>query len=152
MTPKPLALALLLALVASACATTQEGDAQSMEGCYYFQQDETARELNLPWGVRLTTDSLTGWPPLEQEPGVYEAVTLRGPDRTTRFPFGFWQSLPGDSVRIGYPGSGGFSLDLAVESDALVGVAVPVGDAGLGPRTPRAVRLDRARCPEQPPA
>lgn len=138
--------ALLLMVVAGACASSPNGTAQEIAGCYYFEQDDTARELNLPWGVRLTTDSLTDAPHLEQ-PNTYRAVTLRGPDETTDFPFGYWRALPGDSVRIGYPSMGGFVLNLTLEEGWLTGRAHPVGDAGIGPRESHAVRLQHARCP-----
>lgn len=145
--------AFFLALGAAvACASSPDGIAQDMAGCYYFVQDETARQLNLPWGVRLTTDSLTDAPHLDEQPNTYRAITLRGPDRTTDFPFGYWQALPGDSVRIGYPSMGGFVLDLSLDAARLSGMARPVGDAGLGPREPHAVRLDRARCPGEEPS
>lgn len=139
--------ALLLALVAGACASTPDGSAQDLAGCYYFEQDATARELNLPWGVRLSTDSLSGWPALQQQPETYAAETLVRPQVTRDHPFGYWQAR-GDSVRIGYPGMGGFSLNLAVEDTVLAGSARPVGDAGLGERPSHEVRLVRARCPE----
>lgn len=144
---KHTAPALLLALAAGACASTPEGSAQEMAGCYYFEQDATARQLNLPWGVRLTADSLTGWPPLDQQPETFTAVTLIRPGETRDTPFGYWQAR-GDSVRIGYPGMGGFSVELSRQDSVLVGTARGVGDAGLGPRDTHAVRLSRARCPE----
>lgn len=141
-------LLLLVAAAAGACATTPNGVAQDVAGCYYFEQDATARQLSLPWGVQLTADSLTGWPPIDQEPDTYTAVTLTSPERTDDFPFGYWQARGVDSVRIGYPSMGGFVLDLAVQDSQLVGTAQPVGDAGLGDRPTHTVRLDRARCPE----
>lgn len=142
------ALALLAALAAGACASTPGGAAQEVAGCYYFEQDATARQLNLPWGVHLTADTLSGWPPIDQEPDTYTAVTLTSPERTDDFPFGYWQARGADSIRIGYPSMGGFVLDLAVQDSQLVGTATSVGDAGLGDRPTHTVRLDRARCPE----
>lgn len=140
---------LLLALVATAaCASTPGGAAQELAGCYYFEQDATARQLNLPWGVQLTADPLSGWPPIDQQPDTYTAVTLTDAQRTDDFPFGYWQVRSGDSIRIGYPSMGGFVLDLAVQDSQLVGTATPVGDAGLGDRPTHSVRLDRARCPD----
>lgn len=137
-----------LALLAmAACASTPNGDAQEIAGCYYFQQDATAQSLNLPWGVRLTTDSLTGWPPIDQQPNTHRAVTLVGPGETADFPFGYWQALPGDSVRIGYPGTGGFVLDLTYAEGVLEGTARPVGDAGGGSRETHSIRLGLASCP-----
>lgn len=136
-----------IALALASCASTPNGDPGEIAGCYYFQQDATAESLNLPWGVRLTTDSLTGWPPMDQQPNTHTAITLVGPDETADFPFGYWQDLPGDSLRIGYPGTGGFVLDLARADGVLEGTARSVGDAGLGPREAHSVRLDLARCP-----
>lgn len=146
----PFALRLAVAaafLGVAGCASTPEGEAQELAGCYYFEQDATAQALSLPWGVRLTTDTLTGWPPLDQQPNTHTAVTLVGVDETADFPFGYWQALPGDSVRIGYPGAGGFVLDLTARDGVLEGTARPVGDAGLGAREMRGVRLGLARCP-----
>ncbi len=143
-----LAAAALAGALAAACASTPEpSDDRALAGCYYFVQDATARELNLPWGVELSGDSLTTPPTRPGDPVSRVAVTLRDETRTTSFPFGYWQAIPGDSVRIGYPGMGGFDLRLAVRDAALEGTAIPVGDAGFGPRDPHAVRLDRARCP-----
>lgn len=145
-----IALALLAGALAAACASTPSGaDARDHVGCYYFEQDRTAADLNLPWGVELREDSLTNPPTRPGEPVSRVAVTLRSETETTSFPFGYWQALPGDTVRIGYSGMGGLSLRLTVRDDALVGTARPVGDAGLGPRDSHAVRLDRARCPGQ---
>ncbi len=138
---------LLIALVAGACASTPDGSAQDLAGCYYFEQDATARELNLPWGVRLTAEPLTGWPPLEQEEDVRVAVTLIGEEETADHPFGYWRPMADDSVRIGYPGTGGFVVDLVVGESELVGTATPVGDAGLDDRPVHDVRLMHARCP-----
>lgn len=143
------ALAAILAATAlMACASTPGGAAQELAGCWYFEQDATARDLNLPWGVRLTADSLTGWPGVHERPGTRTAITLVRPGETAGFPFGYWRALPGDSVRIGYPGMGGFALDLVVSDGALTGQARPVGDAGLGERRPSPVRLARAGCPD----
>lgn len=140
-------LLLPLALLAGACASSPDGHAQDLSGCYYFEQDATARSLNLPWGVRLTTEPLTGWPALEREEGVRVAVTLIGEEETADHPFGYWRPLADDSVRLGYPGTGGFVVDLAVGESELVGTATPVGDAGLGDRPVHDVRLMHARCP-----
>ncbi len=148
MTPTRLSAATILVLAAAACASTPNGAAQEVAGCYYFEQDATARQLNLPWGVHLTADSLTGWPPLDQEPETYRAVTLVGPDEIQDFPFGYWQNRGPDSVRIGYPSMGGFVVNLVREDDYLTGTAIPVGDAGMGDRTRHAVRLQHAACPE----
>jgi hypothetical protein len=140
-------LILPLALLAGACASTPDGSAQELAGrCYYFEQDATARSLNLPWGVRLTDQPLTGWPALaETEARV--AVTLMGPDESADHPFGYWQSRSADSVRLGYPGMGGLLVDAHVEDAALVGTATPVGDADVDDGRAHAVRLIYARCP-----
>lgn len=138
---------LLLVLTIGACASTPNGDAQELAGCYYFEQDPTAQRLGMPWGVRLTADSLTGWAPLDQQPDTYVAVTLLGPERMRDFPFGFWQKRGVDSVRIGYPSLGAWSMDLTVEEGLLIGTVQEVGDAGLAERRSYPVRLQRARCP-----
>ncbi len=148
MMPSRLIAAPFLVLAVASCASTPDGAAQEGAGCYYFEQDATARELNLPWGVRLTADSLTGWPSMDQEPETYTAVTLVGPDETQDFPFGYWQTRGPDSLRIGYPSMGGFVLDLVLGDGHLAGTALPVGDAGIGKRPRHDVRLQRAACPE----
>lgn len=142
------AVGLILVLTASACVSTPNGDAQDLAGCYYFEQDATAQRLGMPWGVQLTADSLTDWAPLDQQPDTYFAVTLLGPERTRDFPFGYWQKRGADSVRIGYPSLGAWSLDLAWEEGRLVGTAQEVGDAGLAERRSYPVQLQHARCPE----
>lgn len=145
------ALVLLIACTA-ACASSPDGsESQGVVGCWYFEQDDPARELRLPWGVRLTEEPLTGWP-LAREPDTHAAVTLVNESATADTPFSYWQPLEGDSLRIGYPGMGGLSLRLAVddEAGALTGVAIPVGDAGLGERPTTPIRLTRAQCPAGP--
>lgn len=141
-------IGLLLALTVGACVSTPNGDAQDLAGCYYFEQDATAQRIGMPWGVQLTADSLTDFAPLDQQPDTYVAVTLHGPERTRDFPFGYWQKREADSVRIGYPSLGAWSLDLTVEEGRLIGTAQEVGDAGLAERRSYPVQLQRARCPE----
>lgn len=141
-------IGLLLALTVGACASTPNGDAQDLAGCYYFEQDATSQRIGMPWGVQLTADSLTGWAPLDQQPDTYVAVTLLGPDRTRDIPFGYWQKRGADSLRIGYPSMGAWSLDLTVEEERLIGTAEEVGDAGLAERRSYPVQLQRARCPD----
>ncbi|MFW5952298.1 MAG: hypothetical protein ACOCVZ_09305 [Gemmatimonadota bacterium] len=147
MTHRLIGSALLLA-AGAACASTQEAPADRLAGCYYFDRDEIARQLDLPWGVRLTTEPLADWPPLSEQEDVRVAVTLRDYDETTDYPFGYWRPLTGDSLRLGYPGAGGFVVDLVVGDRALTGLARPVGDAGLDlDRRAHPVRLQHARCP-----
>jgi hypothetical protein len=131
-----------------ACASSPNGAAQQLAGCYYFEQDETARELNLPWGVELTSDSLSS-PFLKGQENVRAAITLADPERTADFPFGYWQPLTEQTLRLGYPGMGGFTVDLTVEGDALTGRIAGAGDVATGaPMLAARVRLTRARCPE----
>lgn len=139
-------------VVTSACASSP-GKQQAAEivGCWYFVHDDAARDLRLPWGVRLTDEELQGWPALQQLEGVRRAATLT-PSGDADHPFGYWRPLPGDSLLMGYPAGGGLSVRLEVEPSRLVGTARPVGDARpLNPRPAeeRAVSLTRARCPEE---
>ncbi|HSJ06382.1 MAG TPA: hypothetical protein VK936_06760 [Longimicrobiales bacterium] len=153
----PLA-ALLGAVVlglAPACATTPENGEADRTGCWYFERDAAAEALRLPWGVRLTPDSLTGWPALERLPGVRRATTLAGPGDEAGHPFGYWRPLAGDSrtpdsLEIGYPAGGGLVLRLHGGTDRVAGTASPVGDAvapGAAAPQVRRVALTRARCP-----
>jgi hypothetical protein len=147
-------LAIPLLAYAGGCATTPGPAADALPGCYYFEQDAAAQALQLPWGVRLTADSLTGWPAIQQRPDVRRAVTLTGTDATATYPFGYWRPLAGDSVEIGYPAGGGLLLRLAIEADGLAGTARPVGDVVAQPgivedAALQRVRLTRARCPDE---
>lgn len=140
-----------LALVAGACASTgQNADPAELAGCYYFDQDDVARDLRLPWGFRLQGRSLSAeaWPAVGQLEGARVASTLNARAEADH-PFGHWQPLAGDSILVGYPGGGGLSLRLAPVTDGLGGTAHPVGDATLARDRPAyAVHLIRARCPE----
>lgn len=134
--------------VVGACASSPEGFAQQVAGCYYFEQDSAARQLNLPWGVELTSDSLAS-PFLRGQENVRRAVTLFRPGETGDFPFGHWQVLADDAIRLGYPGMGGFSADLTVQGTELRGIVGGVGDAAPPPGMQSArVRLIRADCPD----
>lgn len=151
----PLAVSLVAAACTSACATSggENGDAPAdLAGCYYFERNAAAGELGLPWGVRLLDRPLEGrWPAIQQLEGVRHATTLTA-EGDADHPFGFWQPLPGDSVRIGYPAGGGVSLRLAAANERLTGTAQPVGDAmplgGGAPPSERMIVLTHARCPE----
>lgn len=138
------------ATVFGACASTAESPAQDLPGCYYFQQDAVFSELRLPWGVRLADAPLQGWPALEAE-GAHRATTLTG-TREQDHPFGYWLVTAPDSVEIGYPGGGGWLLELHVQEDrSLTGTITGVGDAidptDPAPRQPRPVSMVWARCP-----
>jgi hypothetical protein len=142
----------LLPLVLSACATTQPGGPPPLAGCWYFERDAAAERLQLPWGVRLLEDTLTGWPALQQRPGVRRALTLLRPGEEEPFPFGYWLPLGSDSVEIGYPAGGGLLLELAVSAERLSGGALELGDAQPPPAGPRVrprhpVSLAWAACP-----
>lgn len=143
--------ALTAAIALAACASTGERQEGAVPGCYYFQQDPAAEELNLPWGVRLKEADLQGWPAMERRGGAREAATLTGRGEADH-PFGYWMTTASDSVEIGYPAGGGFVLKLAVGEELdLRGVAIPVGDMvnpnDPSPREQHAVLLTRARCP-----
>lgn len=150
MIPRRSGLALILIALAAGCASTADGtDAQELEGrCYYFERDDAAREMRLPWGVQLMAEPLTGWPALANA-GAREAVTLVDEQTTSDIPFAYWHHEAGDTITIGHPGGAGWSLALTVDGQRLVGTATPVGDAGLGPRPGRDVSLIHARCPGQ---
>ena len=140
-----------VALMAGACASTgQSADPAELAGCYYFDQDDVARDLRLPWGVRLQgqTLSVEAWPAVGQLEGARVASTLNVPAEADH-PFGYWRPLAGDSILVGYPGGGGLSLRLGRVTDGLGGTAHPLGDATLASdRAAYAVHLLRARCPE----
>lgn len=146
----PIALALAAATLAAACAGRHEQpDPWPLVGCHYFVQDDVARDLQLPWGVRLLDRPLEDWPTRE---GARLATTLTGHDEVD-FPFGYWLRTATDSIEIGYPAGGGLRLELAIDEGAFHGVARPVGDAvpppGVRPEPrPHPVRLTWAGCPE----
>jgi hypothetical protein len=150
-------LFIAITLVAG-CATAHVAPADALAGCWYFDRTATAERLNLPWGVELRTDSVQGWPAIQQLPDVRRAVTLLDGTRVEDFPFGYWRALRSDSVEIGYPAGGGLLLSLAVQPPppadvtALTGTARALGDArppGQFDRPPEVdpVSLTRAMCP-----
>jgi hypothetical protein len=142
-----------VAAAVSGCVSTPQAPAP-VAGCYYFERDAGAERLNLPWGVRLLPDSLTGWPAIQQHAGVRRAETLLDFERTAAHPFGYWRPLGADSVEVGYPGGGGLLLLLGIEDVRLAGRARAVGDALPPPgETARflpftRVVLGRAACPD----
>ncbi|NIP79118.1 MAG: hypothetical protein GWM90_07900 [Gemmatimonadetes bacterium] len=144
-------LVLGLSAALSGCASTPDAlSAQELEGCFYFERYVVADgAIRLPWGVRLSREPLEGWP-MASRGDVRLAATLTV-DGDVDHPFGYW--LPsGDSVEIGYPAGGGLVLELEVVDMALEGVVRPLGDArslDAPEPEPAAVRLTRARCPEQ---
>lgn len=148
--PRLTITASILLLVALACAHgADRAAAPDPIGCWYFEQDDAARQLVLPWGVRLAADTLTGWPAMDARGGARVAATL-APGEELGHPFGYWLELSGDSIQVGYPGGGGLSLRLEVSESVLQGSARPVGDAlplNAPARTTHAVRLTRAMCP-----
>jgi hypothetical protein len=146
----PLSVLALSAL--TACATTGQGPASGLTGCWYFERDDVARSLRLPWGLRVLPDPLEGWPALQQRDGVRVASTLTV-DGDRDHPFGYWLPLGEDSVEIGYPGGGGYVLRLAAKDARMEGTVGPVGDVLMpgvdGPPDPSPVVLTRALCPEE---
>lgn len=144
---------LLAGTLLAGCASAEKRlSAQDLAGCYYFEQDSTARALNLPWGVRLTDEALEGWPAIAQR-HPKRATTLT-PAGDEDHPFGYWLVTRSDSVEIGYPGGGGLVVRVAPHGQRLEGSVRAVGDALRPPaarRVPRSqpVRLNHALCPEQ---
>jgi hypothetical protein len=138
----------------AACAgPPEQPEPRPIIGCHYFVQDQTAQQLQLPWGVRLLDQPLEDWPAIQQRGDVRVATTLTGHSEEN-FPFGYWLRTAEDSVEMGYPGGGGMVLRLAMENGALRGTAHAAGDALQPPAarpTPTAhpVALTWARCPEQ---
>jgi hypothetical protein len=143
--------AVVMCMVVSACASRPPASVIP-PGCYYFERDAAAERLQLPWGVQLLEDSISGWPALQELSGVRRAVTLLGHGRSASHPFGYWRLVGSDSVEIGYPAGGGLVLDLHAENGRLTGSALPVGDAvapgEAATRTRGNVRLIHARCPD----
>jgi hypothetical protein len=149
----------LVVLGAASCATTPPAAPAVPFGCWYFERDAAAERLNLPWGVRLLEDTLTGWPAIQQLPGVRRALTLIDHGETAAHPFGYWRPVGDDSLEIGYPAGGGLLLRVdAAEASAepgaarLEGTARATGDL-LRPDAPAAddrpaqrVVLVRAAC------
>lgn len=136
------------AVILAACASAPgSAPLREVPGCYYFVQDQDARALRLPWGVRLRGHALTGWAGSRSRGEPYGASTLTAEGEQDH-PFGYWLETPADSIEVGHPGGGGMVLMLAREGTALTGTARPVGDAGLEPARVRPVRLTWARCPE----
>ena len=142
-------LGVTLALLATACASTGQGaDPADLAGCYYFDHDQVATGLHLPWGVRLLDRPLQGWPALQQLEGVRVATTLTGSSEEDH-PFGYWRVVSADSILVGYPAGGGLSLHLTPDDGGMAGSARAVGDATLRTDRPaHAVRLLHARCPD----
>jgi hypothetical protein len=119
----------------------EHSDPRPLVGCHYFVQDDVARDLQLPWGVRLLDDPWRAGPP-PAAPGVMQATTLTGHDEVD-FPFGYWVVSAQDSLEIGYPAGGGLLLELAMINGAFEGRARPVGDAVPHPASRRTARPPR---------
>ena len=148
---KTLGVAACLLIALPACVSAPAATAANPVGCWYFERDAHASELNLPWGVRLLGESLANAP---AHADARAARTLQA-DGEADFPFGFWAPIAGESIVIGYPAGGGLLLRVAGGDTSLHGIARPVGDAlapGAGPRPDRPVHLSRAQCPEDAPA
>lgn len=146
------ALAVIAGILGGACASGPGGGETVAElpGCYQFQRTAEARELGLPWGFDLLEGDLSGWPNLPDGRTARTRVTA---DSTADHPFAFWRPLAGDSIRVGHPGGGGFSLSLVRDGLALRGTARPVGDAvrlgeSFGLRDPRPVVAWKVVCPD----
>lgn len=142
--------AVLLA-AAAGCATTQEAadPAGEVAGCYQFTRNDGARELGLPWGFELLDAPLQGWGNLPDAHAARTRVTER---EVRDHPFAYWRWTEADSVQVGHPGGGGFSLTLGPEGQDLVGSARAVGDIVLPgessePREARRVVARKVLCP-----
>jgi len=117
-------------LVAAGCSALPSPQAAALAGCYQFRWDAGARALGLPWGVVLLDEPLAeGWPLTASLEGVRRAVTATSPSGRDDHPFGFWRPTSADSVQIGHPAGGGFTLTLAPDGPDLVGQGRAVGDA-----------------------
>ena len=146
-------LALLASgLVLGACASVSDGVSAQLAGCYQFRHDAAARALGLPWGVVLHDEPLEGdWPLLADLPGVMRAETATSPEGRADHPFGYWRTTAADSVEVGSPGGGGFTLTLFPEGEDLVGAGLRGGDAPrpgepAGPRLPQTLVASRVLC------
>ena len=136
-------------LLAAGCISAPLSEAGDPIGCWYFERDAAAVAQNLPWGIRLADEALTGFPSLDQRGEAHLARTL-DPDREREHPFGYWMAIAGDSLQIGYPAGGGMILRVVRGDMSMNGVARPLGDViapGAPPRTDTPVRLTRAQCP-----
>ena len=145
----PIVAALACAAIAAACVTAPATTSSDPVGCWYFERDAAATALNLPWGIRLSGDDLTGHAGLAARGEPRVAVTL-DPDAERDHPFGYWLPIAGDSLEVGYPAGGGIVLRVSRGDTSFSGTARELGDAmlpGAAPRTPHAVRLIRAQCP-----
>jgi hypothetical protein len=139
------------ALLLGACASVPDAAQGQVAGCWQFRWDEGARTLGLPWGVVLHDEPLPGDWPLAASPEPMLAETATSPTGREDHPFGYWRLTEADSVEIGHPGGGGFTLTLVLEGDDLVGSGVAVGDAvrpgePFGPRPSQPVLARRVLC------
>ena len=139
-------------LTATACASSPNGAAQGLPGCYFFEPGETTETFRTATGVRLTDQPLEGWPGIMRRGNVKVAVTLRR-EGEADYPFGYWLQESADSVEIGYPSGGVVVLKLVREGDALKGTGYAQGDTwsyGEEPAGPTQfpVRLERGDCPQ----
>lgn len=138
-----------LLLLVAGCASTEGRPGQdTLPGCYYFDRNDAAHELDLPWGIRLEPDSLRGWA-MARDPDFRSAVTLTGSGTTAKQPFAYWKRLSEDSVEVGYPSLGSLALRLVITDRGFEGAARAVGDARLpGPVPTYPVSLMKAQCPD----
>lgn len=145
-------LAVVVALLGACASAGERLSAQQLAGCYYFERNDVARELNLPWGVRLTEDSLQGWPAMAARHALRAATLSTEGDQD--HPFGYWLTIDSDSVEIGYPAGGSLVVRVAPDGQRMVGTVRALGDAVPPPGVARAataqpVMLQHALCPEQ---
>ena len=124
-------------VLGSACASVPAEVQSSLVRCYQFQYDAGARALGLPWGFVLHAQELGDDGPLTL-PNLRRAETATSPAGRLDYPFGFWRVTSDDSVQIGHPGGGGFSLSLFPEGQDLAGSGRAVGDVLRPGETPPA--------------
>jgi hypothetical protein len=96
-------------------------------GCYQFERNEGAQELNLPWGFELLAE------PLPNPPANYadshRAFTWMTATQRADSPFAYWRILESGIIQVGYPGRGAYTLSLERRGEDLVGRGRSEGDA-----------------------
>ena len=119
--------ALAVLILMCGCQTPQRAvEQRPVTGCFQFEWNAAAKTLGLPWGFELLAGPLEGWGNL---PEAQTALTRLTELRIADHPFAFWDRVAADSVRVGHPGGGAFSLTLGESGQDLVGWGRSTGDA-----------------------